>query len=92
MDESVDKTEAAIARGHRADALLADPVLVAAFDGYRAALLQLWQETKAQEKDGRETIWLAINLVDKVKAGLLEMAANGRLSQRHLDMLAGRKK
>jgi len=49
-----DKVAEAIARGHRAEALLDDPLLVEAFDTLEKTYQAAWRDTKVAETEKRE--------------------------------------
>lgn len=81
-DES--RLTAASARALRAQELLDNELLVEAFkaleDGYGAA----WRSTAIDDVQGREKLFLAINLVGKVRDHLNSTIANGRLAEAEL--------
>lgn len=86
------KHNAALARAARADALLRDPLLVEAFDILEREYIQAWRTSQARDQDARERLFLAVNIVAKVRSHLKSVIADGRLSQAALDELAQREK
>ena len=84
---SEDKLQASISRAARAEALLKNELLQEAFskleDDYTAAL-KTWP---AADRDGRERLWQAVNVLGKVKDHLTRVVADGRLAQRQLSDL-----
>jgi hypothetical protein len=85
--EAGDKLAAAIERGARARALLDNELLRDAFktleDDYTAA----WKTWPAADRDGRERLWQAVNVLGKVRDHLARVIADGRLAQRELSDL-----
>jgi hypothetical protein len=86
IDESVLQQTAA--RGTRANALLEDELLVGAFDALEASYSSAWRQTLIDDVAGREKLFLAINIVSKVRDHLGAMVANGKLAQVELKELA----
>src|SRR5262245_65828838 len=82
--EAGDKLQAAAERGRRAKTLLENELLQEAFktleDGYTAA----WKSWPAADTAGRERLWLAVNVLGKVRDHLARVVADGRLAQREL--------
>ena len=76
----------------RAQALLGDELLNAAFATLEADYLKAWRATHVNDVNARERLWQAINIVGKVKDHLTSAVNNGKLAQRELDDLAGREK
>lgn len=79
---------AAGARALRAQELLDNELLVETFkileDNYASA----WRSTAIEDVQGREKLFLAINIVGKVRDHLNATLANGRLAQAELAELA----
>ena len=82
-----DKLQTAVARGARAEALLGNELLREAFktleDDYTAA----WKSWAAADTVGRERLWLAVNVLGKVRDHLARVVADGKLAQRELSDL-----
>ena len=76
------------ARGTRAKALLDDELLAGAFDALEASYTLAWRQTLIDDVAGREKLFLAINIVGKVRDHLGAVLANGRLAQAELKELA----
>jgi hypothetical protein len=92
MNEDEDKLAASIARGHRAEALLSDSIIVDAFAAFERDCIEYWKATPRLETPHREAIWQAIQVAQKVHAALHDAAVNGRVSQHQLDALVGKTK
>ena len=76
-----------IRQGKQAERLLSDPLLKQAFED----LLELYKQeifnTKFTENDKRTYLWVAYNLVDKIRGHLQSVMASGKLTQQELDQL-----
>lgn len=83
-----DNLEQAVARGHRAQALLSDELLVSAFEGLRADYLKFWEATTARDTDARERLWQAVQILGKVRTHLENVVANGTLAEHEVRALA----
>jgi len=80
--------EKAVERGIRADVLLKDELLAEAFKALEDAYTTAWRSTNINDVAGREKLFLAINIVGKVKDHLSAAASSGRLAQAHLKQIA----
>ncbi|MGY3451002.1 hypothetical protein [Bradyrhizobium sp. USDA 4353] len=85
-DESMLQQTAA--RGVRAKALLDDELLSGAFDALEASYSATWRQTLIDDVAGREKLFLAINIVGKVRDHLGAIVANGKLAEAELRELA----
>jgi hypothetical protein len=81
-----DKTERAIARGARAEALLGNELLAEAFATLDAEYVKAWRTAPVRDTEMREKLWVAVNIVGKVKDHLARVIADGRLAQADLKM------
>jgi hypothetical protein len=85
-DES--KLHEIVSEAARAQSLLDNDLLTEAFksleDNYTAA----WRATTIEEVGGREKLFLAINIVGKVRDHLTAIVTNGKLAQAELKALA----
>jgi hypothetical protein len=80
-----DKLETAINKGARAEALLRSDVFTEAVAGLQGQLMERWKiATDATERD---RIWHCVNLAEQIKAAIVTVANNGKLSKRELDHL-----
>ena len=82
-----DRKKEQINKGHRAKLLLEDPLLKQAFDD----LLYMYREqvfkTSYKADDERLMLWLAYNMVEKVKGHLESVMLSGKLAQKELNDL-----
>ena len=76
-----------IRQGKRAEQLLSDPLLKSAFED----LLEVYKteifNTKFTESEQRTYLWVAYNLVDKIRGHLQSIMSSGKLTQQELDQL-----
>lgn len=74
--------------GDRARALLDDPLLANAFAGVERAYMEEWKANAlGLGPEGREEIWRAVQLIEKVKAHLEAFARDGELAAAELASL-----
>jgi len=84
-EESV--LEYAAAKAMRAQALLDDKILAEAFTTLEANYISAWRRTTIDDAAGREKLFLAVNIVGKVRDHLSAVIANGKLAQAELNEL-----
>jgi len=80
--------EKAAARAARAEALLDDELLCESFDMLEKGYIAAWRATTVDDAAGREKLFLAINIVGKVRDHLAGVVANGKLARAELKELA----
>jgi hypothetical protein len=85
-DES--KLDQAVARALRAQELLDDDLLSEAFTGLENGYTAAWRSTTIDDVGAREKLFLAINIVGKVRDHLTAILTNGKLAQAELRELA----
>lgn len=78
----------AVGRALRADHLMADELLVEAFDALEQAYIGAWRATTIDDVAGREKLFLAINIIGKVKSHLARVVSDGKLADAELKQLA----
>ena len=76
-----------IRQGKRAEVLLNDPLLKTAFEDLLEIYKQEIFNTKFTESEQRTYLWVAYNLVDKIRGHLQSVMASGKLTQKELDDL-----
>jgi hypothetical protein len=86
----IDETKAnnEMSRGARAKALLNNELLNDAFTALEAAYVERWRATHIDDERGREKLFIAVNVVGKVRAHLSGVVANGHIAVKQLDELA----
>jgi hypothetical protein len=85
-DES--KLEQAVAKAARAQDLLDNELLSEAFEGLEDGYTAAWRATLIEDVAAREKLFLAINILGKVRDHLSAIVANGKLAQVELKELA----
>ena len=70
-----------LARQQHAERLLEDSLLTEAFDALEKELTMLWQQTASTDVDQRESFWLAIRLLDRVRVHLISIVDSGKMAQ-----------
>jgi hypothetical protein len=78
----------ATARAARAQRLLEDELLVEAFNSLESAYTSAWRATTIDDVSGREKLFLAINIVGKVRDHLTKTVSDGKIAQAELKQLA----
>lgn len=78
----------AAAKAVRAQELLDNELLTEAFAGLETAYTTAWRSTMIDDTGAREKLFLAINVVGKVRDHLSNIVTNGRLAQAELKELA----
>jgi len=86
IDESA--LEQSVASAVRAEALLDNDMLSEAFDTLEKSYIAAWRATTIDDASGREKLFLAINVVGKVRDHLASVIANGKLARAELKELA----
>jgi len=78
----------AAAKAARAQGLLEDELLKEAFASLESAYTSAWRSTTIDDVTGREKLFLAINIVGKVRDHLAAIVSNGKLAAAELRQLA----
>lgn len=76
-----DKAELEIRRGRDAAQLLAHPMLVEAFQDIETEIVSKWQSSPARDAEGREKLWMMLQLLRRVKAHLSSHVETGMVAQ-----------
>ncbi|HXH43586.1 MAG TPA: hypothetical protein VNK51_07045 [Bradyrhizobium sp.] len=74
-------------RAVRAKALLDDEILNEAFAALEKSYIAAWRATTVDDAAGREKLFLAINILGKVRDHLAGVVANGSLARAELKEL-----
>lgn len=89
IDEEIKLTRDT-ADGARAQALLNDPYLKAAFDALEAQYIEAWKRASLRDVEGREKAWSAVQVLAQVQEHLSTIMTNGAIAQRDLEILTRR--
>jgi hypothetical protein len=82
------RLDQAAVKAARAQDLLDDELLSEAFRALEESYTSAWRATVIDDVPGREKLFLAINIVGKVRDHLIAIVANGKLAQVELKELA----
>ncbi len=82
------RLDQAAAKALRTQELLDNELLSEAFDGLENTYTAAWRASTIEDVGGRERLFLAINIVGKVRDHLAAILANGKLAQAELKELA----
>jgi hypothetical protein len=83
-----DKLREDAAKASRAKMLMDDPLIVEAFSELEASYIRLWRESAARDAIGREKLFIAVNVVGKVREHLQLVIANGSVADEELRRLS----
>src|SRR5882724_4020752 len=82
------RLEQAATKALRAQELIDNELLTEAFTTLEQNYVAAWRATTVEDMSGREKLFLAINIVGKVRDHLTATVANGKLAQAELKELA----
>jgi len=68
-------------REEKAKRLLNDPLLKEAFETLKTDLMSRWENSGSAELEARESIWLAMRLLDKIHSHLASIVETGRMDK-----------
>ena len=68
-------------REAHAKRLLEDELFTEAFDVLRKELMDRWEASGSIEVEARESIWLAMRLLDKIHGHITSIVETGRMSR-----------
>ncbi len=77
-----------ISRAEQARAALDNWVLAEAFATLERSYVEAWRSTRVDDVTAREKLFLAVNIVGKVRDQLARLVADGTLAQRELKRFA----
>lgn len=77
----------ALNRAAKAQALLSDPELIAAFDAVRAALFAKIEACPVRDADGLMLLRLQLKLLQDVKANIQSVVNTGKVVAEHLSFM-----
>jgi len=72
--------------------LLENEHVAGAFDALEASYIEAWKVAAPRDAEGREKLWMAVQVVGKVKSHLEAIVANGRLAERQIAEIVARPK
>lgn len=81
------KLRQAETKARNAQNLIDSPLLTEAFTTLEAAYIQAWRTTNADDERAREKLFLAVNVIGKVRDHLTKAIADGQLATAELKQL-----
>ena len=82
--------EVAAQRGRLAAEILASDVYKDAYEAVRQEYMHAWMQSPAGDVEGRESLFMMIKILDKVRADMAAQIATGKMAQATLDAKAKR--
>ena len=76
-----------VRQGKRAEQLLNDPLVQTAFEDLLKIYKQEIFNTSFADDEKRRYLWVAYNMVDKIKGHLQSIMESGKLTQQELDQI-----
>mgnify|MGYP001247657682 FL=1 len=83
----MDNKEQQVRQGKRAEQLLNDPLVQTAFEDLLKIYKQEIFNTSFADDEKRRYLWVAYNMVDKIKGHLQSVMESGKLTQQELDQI-----
>ena len=68
-------------RERRAKALMDDPLFIESFSELKKELLGQWEHSGSTDIDARESIWLAIRLLDRIHSHIQSIIETGHMAE-----------
>ena len=68
-------------RERRAHSLIDDPLLKEAFDTLKEDLMNRWNHSGSTDLEARESIWLAMRLLDRVHSHITSIVESGHMDK-----------
>ena len=68
-------------REHRAKALIDNPLFQEAFDVLKEDLMNRWSNSGSADLQARESIWLAMRLLDRIRGHLTSIVETGQMNK-----------
>ena len=78
---------AATLRGAQAKHLIEHSLLNEAFDELERAYIEKWRTTEALDTQAREKLFIAVNVIGKVKQHLHTTLADGKVAEKELELM-----
>ena len=68
-------------REHRAKALVDNPLFQEAFDVLKEDLMNRWNHSGSTDLEARESIWLAMRLLDRIHGHISSIVETGHMAE-----------
>ena len=83
----MDKLETQIRQAKRAEVLLNDPLLKQAFEDLLETYKNEIFNTNFADDEKRRSLWMAFNMLEKIRGHLQSIMESGKLAQQDLELL-----
>jgi len=80
------------ARSMQARAILDNELIMEAFNTLERSYIEAWQSTRIEDQLGREKLFVAVNVLGKVKQHLQNVVASGKVAENDIYQLALKRK
>lgn len=80
-------------RALQAQGIIDHPLFKEAFDLLQAEIMEAWRDTGTAQAETfkRERLWLAVNLLGKVRDSFVKVIENGKVARAHLAAIEGKR-
>ena len=68
-------------RERRAQSLINDPLLNESFDVLKEDLMNRWNHSGSTDLEARESIWLAMRLLDRIRGHITSIVETGQMNK-----------
>ncbi len=82
-----DKLRTLLQQAGQAEGLLNSELLNATFDYLEAEYIRGWRIVPAKDTDAREKIWVAVNVLGRVRDHLHKVLTDGKIAKADIDRL-----
>lgn len=72
-------------QGEQARQVLENPAFAKAFDDIEKEHVEAWKNSPARDPDGRETLWMTVKLLHKLRSTLESAMTDGKLANVELE-------
>jgi hypothetical protein len=69
-----------ITQGEQARQVLDNPAFIKAFDDIEQEHVEAWKNSPARDPEGRETLWMTVKLLHKLRSTLEAAMTDGKLA------------
>lgn len=80
-----------IRRGEAAKRLLEDPILIESLETLERTYLESWRRTESKDVEGRERLWIALQVAEEFVRNLRAVADSGELAHAQVERIKGKK-
>lgn len=81
----MDTLEQRITQGNQAREVVENPAFIRAFDEIEQEHVTAWKNSPARDPEGRETLWMTVKLLHKLRSTLEASMLDGRMANVELE-------